>query len=56
MPCRRSAFSKGDRLSDSITGIPANQVGQVVQDFVNDGATHIAVELADDGTYTVSAS
>lgn len=37
----------------SITGIPAAQVGSVVQDFVDDGAARIVVELNDDGTYTV---
>lgn len=40
----------------TITGVPAGEVGVVVQDFVNDGATRIEVELRDDGTYTVTAS
>lgn len=40
----------------SITGVPADDVGQVVQDFVNDGATHIVVQKDADGTYTVSAT
>lgn len=39
----------------SITGIPADSVGQVVQDFVNDGATHVAVQRDENGTYTVTA-
>jgi hypothetical protein len=39
---------------ESITGIPADAVGRVVQDFVDDGAEHIVVELTPDGTYTVS--
>lgn len=43
-------------MSNSVTGIPADQVGQVVQDFVNDGALHIVVERNEDGTYVVSAS
>ena len=43
-------------MKDSISGIPAAQVGQVVQDFVDDGAMRVLVELAEDGTYTVSAS
>jgi len=43
-------------MKESITGIPADQVGQVVQDFVNDGATHVVVEMAQDGTYTVSST
>lgn len=37
----------------SITGIPASQVGSVVQDFVDDGAARVVVELNDDGTFTV---
>ena len=40
----------------SITGVPADDVGQVVQDFVNDGAIHIVVQNDADGTYTVSAT
>ena len=43
-------------MSNSITGVPAEQVGRVVQDFIDDGATHVIVELAPDGTYTVSAT
>jgi hypothetical protein len=43
-------------MKDSITGIPADQVGQVVQDFVDDGAMHVVVEMAEDGTFTVSAT
>ena len=43
-------------MSQSVTGIPAGQVGQVVQDFVNDGAENIIVEKSADGTYTVSAT
>ncbi|MFL6247769.1 MAG: hypothetical protein ACJ74H_17225 [Thermoanaerobaculia bacterium] len=43
-------------MKDSITGIPAAQVGQVVQDFIDDGAMHVVVEMDDDGTFTVSAS
>ncbi|HYC90425.1 MAG TPA: hypothetical protein VEO54_14505 [Thermoanaerobaculia bacterium] len=39
---------------ESLTGVPASQVGRVVQDFVNDGATNIAVERNADGTYTVT--
>ena len=41
-------------MTESITGIPAGQVGQVVQDFVNDGAQGVVVEKNADGTYTVS--
>ena len=43
-------------MKDSITGIPADQVGQVVQDFVDDGAMNVVVEMGEDGTFTVSAS
>lgn len=39
---------------ESITGVPADAVGQVVQDFVNDGATHVVVEREEAGTYRVS--
>lgn len=40
---------------DSVTGVPAESVGQVVQDFVNDGALQVLVEREEDGRYTVSA-
>jgi hypothetical protein len=43
-------------MSDSITEIPADQVGRVVQDFIDDGATNIVVEQAENGTFTVSAT
>lgn len=43
-------------MKDSITGIPADQVGRVVQDFIDDGALHVVVERDEDGTYTVSAT
>jgi hypothetical protein len=43
-------------MKDSITGVPRDQVGQVVQDFVDDGATNVAVTLDEDGTYTVAAA
>ena len=39
----------------TITGVPAGEVGNVVQDFVNDGATEVVVEKLSDGTYSVSA-
>lgn len=39
---------------ESINGVPAEAVGQVVQDFVNDGATHVVVEREEGGTYRVS--
>lgn len=40
----------------SVTDIPAANVGRVVQDFVDDGAVKILVEAAENGTFTVSAS
>ena len=43
-------------MKDSITGIPADQVGQVVQDFVDDGAMNVVVEMGEDGKFTVSAT
>jgi hypothetical protein len=39
----------------TITGIPAEAVGQVVQDFINDGAGHVVVERDESGLFTVSA-
>jgi len=39
----------------TISGIPPEEVGRVVQDFVNDGARQVVAELAPDGTYTVTA-
>jgi hypothetical protein len=43
-------------MKDNITGVPPDQVGQVVQDFVDDGAMNVAATLDDDGTFTVAAS
>ena len=39
---------------ESITGVPANEVGRVVQDFIDDGATQVVVDRTADGTYRVS--
>lgn len=39
----------------TITGIPAEAVGQVVQDFINDGAANVVVEREESGLFTVSA-
>jgi len=41
-------------MNESITNVPAAQVGRVVQDFVDDGATNVVVAMAEDGSYTVS--
>lgn len=38
----------------SITNVPPGEVGAVVQDFINDGAERIVVELSEDGSYTIS--
>ena len=38
---------------EAIGGVPADQVGQVVQDFVDDGVENIAVEKQDDGAFVV---
>lgn len=38
----------------TITGIPAAEVGRVVQDFIDDGEMRVLVEQAMDGTYTVT--
>ena len=43
-------------MNESITGIPADQVGRVVQDFIDDGATNVVAEMSMDGTFTVSAT
>ena len=43
-------------MKNSITGIPAAEVGRVVQDFIDDGAMHVVVEKNENGTYTVSAN
>ncbi|MGZ5441765.1 MAG: hypothetical protein ACXW31_08925 [Thermoanaerobaculia bacterium] len=40
----------------TITGIPAEAVGQVVQDFINDGAGHVVAERDENGLFTVSAT
>jgi hypothetical protein len=42
-------------MSNSVTGVPADQVGRVVQDFINEGAARVIVEQAEDQTYTISA-
>jgi hypothetical protein len=39
---------------EAISGVPAEAVGQVVQDFVNDGAAHVVVQREEDGRFTVS--
>lgn len=39
---------------ETMTGIPASEVGRVVQDYIDDGVTRILVELQSDGSYTIS--
>lgn len=41
---------------ETITGIPADAVGRVVQDYVDDGAQRIVVEREPGGTYSVSTT
>jgi len=38
---------------DAITGVPAEQVGRVVQDYIDDGATRVVVTMDENGTFTV---
>ncbi len=40
----------------SITNVPAVNVGRVVQDFIDDGAVKVLVESTENGTFTVTAS
>jgi hypothetical protein len=42
-------------MNESISGVPAEQVGRVVQDFIDDGAKQVTAELMADGTYVVAA-
>ena len=39
---------------ESINGVPASEVGRVVQDFIDDGATDVVVARDPDGSYTVT--
>ena len=39
---------------EAITGVPAQEVGRVVQDFIDDGATDVVVSKSPDGTYSVT--
>ncbi|HYH09350.1 MAG TPA: hypothetical protein VEK11_20050 [Thermoanaerobaculia bacterium] len=41
-------------MNESVTRVPADKVGRVVQDFVDDGARTVVVTRDDDGTFTVS--
>ena len=41
---------------ESISEVPAGSVGQVVQDFVNDGAAQVVVQREEDGTFTVTST
>ena len=41
---------------ETLTGVPVDEVGKVVQGFIDDGAEHTIAEKDDDGTFTVSAS
>lgn len=37
-----------------VTGIPADAVGRVVQDFIDNGAEKVTVRRDGDGTFTVA--
>jgi len=39
----------------TISNVPPDAVGQVVQDFVNDGATRVVVQQEEEGTFTVTS-
>jgi hypothetical protein len=41
-------------VSQKVTDIPADKVGTVVQDFVDNGAAKVLVEQEPDGQYTVT--
>jgi len=41
---------------NSVTDVPADQVGGVVQTFINTGSTTVIVEQDGNGNYTVSGS
>jgi hypothetical protein len=41
-------------MNESLTKVPADKVGRVVQDFVDDGATSVGVTRDEDGTFTVA--
>jgi len=42
------------RVAQQVTDIPKEEVGTVVQDFVDNGADKVFVERQADGKYTVS--
>ncbi|HEY0372593.1 MAG TPA: hypothetical protein VGD79_11365 [Thermoanaerobaculia bacterium] len=39
---------------ETIAKVPVEAVGQVVQDFVSDGASRVEVVRDDEGTFTVT--
>jgi len=39
----------------NVSGVPASSVGTVVQDFIDNGASRVVVEISEDGTFNVSA-
>ena len=39
---------------EAITGVPASEVGRVVQDYIEDGAEQVVVERDVDGTFRVT--
>jgi len=41
---------------NSVTDVPPDQVGQVVQTFINTGSTNVLVEIDGNGNFTVSGN
>ena len=41
-------------MNESLTKVPADKVGRVVQDFIDDGAKTVVVTRDDDGTFTIA--
>ena len=39
---------------ETISSVPPASVGRVVQDFIDDGATSVAVQQNPDGTFNVT--
>ena len=42
-------------MNEALTRVPAEKVGRVVQDFVDDGAADVVVTRDEDGTFTVES-
>jgi hypothetical protein len=44
-----------DHVAQQLTDIPADQVGVVVQDFIDNGAVKVRVERQPNGKFTITA-